>query len=106
MNQLSDFTKKAMEMAREQIYQEDNSVPDKPTREPDRHNVNLYLSDEDMQLLYRLLDLGISKSKEAITRAQRFPSETIRSSMTIERHEAIIDHIETLRSHITENAQW
>lgn len=75
-------------------------------REEEKHTVHLFLSDSDLKQLYRLMDLGISKSREAITRCQRFPTDSIRSSMTIERHEKTIDHIEQLRSHLNEEAQW
>lgn len=76
------------------------------TPEPKKHSVNLYLSEDDIKQLYRLMDLGISKSREAITRCKRFPTDSIRSQETIERHEGIIEHIESLRSHLTEESQW
>lgn len=71
-----------------------------------KHAVHLNLGESDLALLYRLMDLGVSKSKEAITRAKNFPSDSNASQMTIEKHTAIIDKIETLRSHLCEESQW
>ena len=104
-HEISEFTKKAMQQARDLMQQEEDSEPE-IERETKRHSVKLYLSEADLKLLYRLLDLGLSKSREAITRCKRFPTDSIRSRMTIERHEGIIDHIDTLRDHITEESQW
>ncbi len=106
-NELSEFTKKAIEMAREQSYNESigERVYDAPAKETS-HVVHLTLTESDIAQLYRLMDLGVSKSREAITRCQRFPTENIKSSMTIKKHEAIIEHIEALRYHLTEEAQW
>lgn len=70
----------------------------------DKHAVHLMLSDEDLALLNRLFALGKAKSKEQITRAQRFPSETIRSSVTIKRHQENLEHLDELESNIMENA--
>jgi hypothetical protein len=72
----------------------------------DKHAVHLMMNEDDITLLNRLFELGKAKSKEQITRAQRFPSETIRSSVTIKRHQELISHIEELQSHIAENALW
>lgn len=106
-NELSEFTKKAIEMAREQSYNEsigERITDAEPTQEA--HVAHLMLTQRDIEQLYRLMDLGISKSREAITRCRRFPTDTIRSSMTIKRHESLIDHIEALRSHLAEETQW
>lgn len=70
----------------------------------EKHPVRLELSEEDLELLYSLLESGIAKSKAIIDRSRNYPSETIRSSMTIKKHEGIIQHIEELRDHIVENS--
>ena len=97
-----------MAEARERMMLEDSQNPqDVPfDSEPRKYSVNLYISDEDLNQLYRLMNLGVSKSKEAITRAKRFPTQSLRSKMTIERHEETIQHIETLRRHLTDECQW
>lgn len=107
----SEFTEKAMQMAREQREQEAVAYASEHDAsdyipEPKKHSVNLYLSENDLKQLNRLMDLGISKSREAITRCKRFPTDSLRSKETIERHEGIIEHIESLRNHLTEESQW
>jgi hypothetical protein len=70
------------------------------------HTVTLELDDEELKLLYRALSLAASKSKEAITRANRFPSETVASSETKRKHRIILENIQSLVNHIAENSQW
>jgi hypothetical protein len=70
------------------------------------HTVTLELDDEDLKLIYRALSLAESKSNEAITRATRFPSETVASRETKRKHREILEHIDFLRNHIAENSQW
>ena len=107
-NELSEFTKKAMQMAREQEYNERERADSGNyfSEQPQKHTVHLYLSDDELKQLFRLMDLGVSKSREAITRCERFPTDSIRSSCTIERHEKTIEHIEALRIHLAEESQW
>jgi hypothetical protein len=102
----SEFTQEAIRLARESSrnQQFERVVDSEPTAEA--HVAHLTLNQRDIEQLYRLMDLGVSKSREAITRCRRFPTDTIRSSMTIKRHESIIDHIEGLRSHLAEETQW
>jgi hypothetical protein len=106
-NEASEFTQKAIQMAREKMRNEDigELVYDEPAKET-AHVVHLTLTESDIAQLYRLMDLGVSKSREAITRCRRFPTDNIKSSLTIKKHEALIEHIEALRYHLTEEAQW
>lgn len=72
----------------------------------EKHPVTLDLSDSNVKLLNRLMDLGVAKSNEIITRSTKYPSETIKSKETIKKHEIVIGEIEELRNHLNENTQW
>lgn len=105
MKELSVFTQQAMKMAREKMYNEDNQKGI-VYREPIQHLVKLMLSDNDIEMLNKLFELGIAKSNEIITRSRNHPSETIRSTITIKKHTEIIQHIESLSNQLSNEAQW
>jgi hypothetical protein len=70
----------------------------------EKHTVHLELDEEDLQLLFNLMQLGEKQSQSIIKRSKNFPSETILSKITIEKHENIIYHIDYLRNHLAENS--
>lgn len=70
----------------------------------EKHTVHLELDEQDLQLLYNLMQLGEAQSKSIIKRSKNFPSETVRSSETIQKHQRILNHIDELRNHLVENS--
>ncbi len=100
MTYASEFTKKAIEMARSQ---ERNSTDySSPIERDHPRTIKLRLTEKNISLLLDGLDALEIKSKAIIKRAKKFPSETIKSSVTIENHESIIENIFNARSAFSE----
>lgn len=72
--------------------------------QPDRHQVTMMLSDDEWTMLDNLIDSRIEHHKHYITRAERHPSETVRSSMTIDRHWGEIRKWERIQEQLRDNA--
>lgn len=70
----------------------------------EKHSVHLELDESDLELLYEMMELAESNSKSIIKRSKNFPSETIKSRVTIQKHEEKLSHIEQLRNHLAENS--
>lgn len=97
----SEFTKKAIEQARlHNFYGRDEHVS--PIEKEDKRTLNVRLSETELGYVFEALDSLETKSKSIIKRAMNFPTETIRSSQTIEKHQIIIDTINSIKSEFVE----
>ncbi|OFY87872.1 MAG: hypothetical protein A3F72_03090 [Bacteroidetes bacterium RIFCSPLOWO2_12_FULL_35_15] len=92
MTEISDFTKKAMELARQKEYS--SGIYSSPIERENDRSINLRLTATDEKLIIEGLEALRIKSKAIVLRAKNFPSETIKSSMTIEKHEDLLDQID------------
>lgn len=91
MTEASEFTKKAIEMARS--YQHNSIDYSNPNLKETPRTITNRLTPTNIDLILAGLDALELKSKAMIKRSNKFPSETIKSSVTIEKHESIIEDI-------------
>ena len=99
MSAASEFTKKAIELARESEYMnKDVSFSNEPVKTEFKRSITIRLTQTEIDLIIMGLDALEIKSKQIIKRAKNFPSETIKSSVTIEKHESIIEDIRNASS--------
>jgi hypothetical protein len=97
----SEFTQKAIERARNDNFH-GRDEHSSPIEKEDKRTLNVRLSERELGYIYEALDSLETKSKSIIKRAKNFPTDTIRSSQTIEKHENIITTINSIRSEFVE----
>jgi hypothetical protein len=100
--ELSEFTKKAIAMANEQIYNE-RFLPDvNETSERYERPFDVSFKEGEWEFLIELIDAEEKKCKAIIKKIYARPSETIASSQTREKYNKKIDKLNTLKSTILE----
>lgn len=68
-----------------------NAPPPPPTKE-----VRFTCTQAQWEWLWQLMDEKLQHHRRYIKRARDYPSETIKSSLTMERHQGLIDGLEEL----------
>lgn len=66
----------------------------------------IWISEYEWELIQKLINEKITQSKGLIKRAKKYPSETIRSSCTIDKHLTVIDELEIMENNLAEQLQY
>ena len=74
-----------------------------PVEHTDRHTIHLHLSEDEIELLYRLLDEKERQAKAILKRNEDFPTYNAKALRSEERQNELIRKIEYIRAQITDN---